>query len=51
LGAGKALTRKNATSDITPLVAETLALWGAQSQSVKRPGRGQKTETRRAVMW
>lgn len=50
LGAGKALTRKNATSDITPLVAETLALWGAQSQTVKRPGRGQKTETRRAVM-
>lgn len=28
--------RKNATSDITPLVSATLALWGAQSESVER---------------
>lgn len=32
--------RKTATSDITPLVAATLALWGAQSAKVKKPRRG-----------
>lgn len=37
---GSAWSRKNATSDITPVVACTLALWGAQSSKVKRPGSG-----------
>jgi hypothetical protein len=32
-----AWNRKNAASDITPLVACTLALWGAQSSTVKKP--------------
>ncbi len=31
--------RKSAESNITPLVAETLALWGAMSSDVKRPSR------------
>ena len=39
LGDSWAWNRKNASSDITPLVAATLALWGAQSSSVRRPGR------------
>lgn len=34
LGDAWAWNRKSATSDITPLVAATLALWGAQSESV-----------------
>lgn len=33
--------RRNADSDITPLVAVTLALWGAQNSNVKRPVRSQ----------
>lgn len=41
-----AWNRKNASSDITPLVATTLALWGAQTSSpVKRPtssGKGRR---------
>lgn len=37
--AGWAWNRKNATSDITPLVACTLALYGAQSSTVKKPTR------------
>jgi hypothetical protein len=32
-----AWNRKSDTSDITPLVACTLALWGAQSSTVKKP--------------
>lgn len=36
---GWAWNRANATSDITPIVAETLALWGAQSATVKRPSK------------
>lgn len=35
--AGWAWNRKSAASDITPLVACTLALWGAQSSTVKTP--------------
>lgn len=44
--------RKNADSDITPVVAETLALWGAQSSSVKKPGRGRGSSSsgRRATV-
>lgn len=36
---GWAWNRANSTSDITPIVAETLALWGAQSATVKRPSK------------
>ena len=39
LGDAWAWNRKNAASDITPLVACTLALWGAQSSTVKTPKR------------
>jgi phage terminase large subunit-like protein len=43
--------RKDANSDITPVVAETLALWGAKSSTVKKPGRGgRKSQGRRAVV-
>lgn len=48
LGAGWAWNRKDAVSDITPLVASTLALWGAQNDNVKRPTR--RTTSRTAVM-
>jgi hypothetical protein len=48
LGDAWAWNRKNATSDITPLVACTLALWGAQSSTVKKPQR--RSEGRRAVV-
>jgi hypothetical protein len=37
LGDAWAWNRKNAASDITPLVAATLALWGAQSSTVTQP--------------
>jgi len=39
LAGGWAWNRKDAASDITPVVSETLALWGAQSDNVKRPTR------------
>jgi hypothetical protein len=50
VGDAWAWNRKSATSDITPLVAGTLALWGAQSTSVKRPGGRRRTSERRAVV-
>lgn len=50
IGEGWAWNRKSATSDITPIVAETLAFWGAQSKAVKRPGRNRQTAGRRAVV-
>ena len=50
LAGGWAWNRKSATSDITPVVSETLALWGAQSTAVKRPGGQRRTEGRRAVV-
>jgi len=34
-----AWNRKDETSDITPVVAATLALWGAQKDDVERPTR------------
>lgn len=40
-----AWNRKDATSDITPVVALTLALWGAQNDNVKRPSRRKDTRT------
>lgn len=39
LAGGWAWNRKDAASDITPIVAETLALWGAQNENVHRPTR------------
>ena len=39
LGDAWAWNRKNSASDITALVACTLALWGAQSSTVKKPSR------------
>lgn len=42
LGDRWAWNRKSATSDITPIVAETLALWGAQSSIVKKPTRRER---------
>jgi hypothetical protein len=39
LSGGWAWNRKDATSDITPVVAATLALWGAQNENVIRPSR------------
>jgi len=39
LGDAWAWNRKTATSDITPIVAATLALWGAQNSTVVKPTR------------
>lgn len=39
VGGGKALTKKSSTSDITPITSQTLALWGAQRDDVKKPTR------------
>jgi hypothetical protein len=39
LAGGWAWNRKDAASDITPIVAQTLALWGAQNDNVHRPTR------------
>lgn len=50
LGAGWAWNRRTAVSDITPITSETLALWGAQSSTVKRPGGKRRSEDRRAVV-
>lgn len=49
LDAGWGWNRKGSDSDITPIVACTYALWGAQNSKVKRPGRA-KTSGRRAVI-
>lgn len=49
IGDGWGWNRKSATSDITPIVAETLALWGAQKLDAKRPTR-RRTSERRAVV-
>lgn len=47
-----AWNRKTATSDITPLVAETLALWGARLAKPKRAGSGRarSATSRKAVV-
>lgn len=47
VGAGWAWNKKTATSDITPTVSQTLALWGAKSDDVKKPRRtwGTKAST------
>jgi len=48
LQGGWAWNRKDATSNISPMVAETLALWGAQNDNVLRPTR--PTSNRMAVV-
>jgi len=40
LGDRWAWNRRVASADITPVVAATLALWGSQAKTVKRPGAG-----------
>lgn len=45
LGSGWAWNRKDAASDITPVVAVTLALWGAQNDNVERPTRRHGSRT------
>ena len=44
LQGGKALTKKATVSDITPLTSQTLALWGAQRDDVKKPRRSWGTK-------
>lgn len=48
LQGGWAWNRKDAASDISPIVSETLALWGAQNDNVTRPTR--RTSSRTAVV-
>ena len=50
IGTGWAWNKKSAESDITPIVAVTLALWGAQNTTVKRPGGRTRSERRTAVV-
>lgn len=45
IGAAWGWNRKDATSDITPVVSSTLALWGAQKDDVERPTRRQSERT------
>ena len=45
IGGGTALTKKSSTSDITPITSQTLALWGAQRDDVKKPVRNWTTTT------
>ena len=45
LAGGWAWNRKDAASDITPIVAETLALWGAQNDNVNRPAKRASSRT------
>jgi phage terminase large subunit-like protein len=44
-----AWNRRDEDSDITPVVSQTLALWGAQNDNVRRPTR-RATSGRRAVL-
>jgi len=43
VGSGWAWNKKTGTSDITPTVSQTLALWGAQNDNVKRPTKRAKS--------
>lgn len=45
-----AWNRKDATSDITPIVSATLALWGAQKDDVERPTRRRTSERTALVL-
>ena len=50
VGDGWIWNRKSADSDITPIISQTLALWGAQSSTVKKPAKKRRTTERRAVV-
>jgi len=50
LGDRWVFNRKTANADITSIVAEALALWGSQSDQVRRPGGGRRTGGRKAVI-
>ena len=50
LAGGWAWNRKDATSDITPVVAATLALWGARRDNVTRARGGQRSDRRAVVI-
>ena len=50
LQGGKALSKKHSTSDITPLTSQTLALWGAQRDDIKRPGANGRSNGRREAV-
>lgn len=50
LGDSWAWNKKSATADITPVDAETLALWGSQAGDVKKPARRGRSSSRRAVV-
>lgn len=50
LSGGWAWNRKDEQSDITPIVAETLALWGARNDTVKRPAQRDSSERRAVVL-
>jgi hypothetical protein len=45
-----AWNRRDEDSDITPVVSQTLALWGAQNDNVKRPKRGDGGGRRAVLM-
>jgi hypothetical protein len=47
LQGGQALSKKTSDADITPLTSQTLALWGAQRDDIKKP---QRSTTRRKVV-
>ena len=49
LQGGWAWNRKDSTSNISPMVSQTLALWGAQNDNVTRPTR-RTTSSRTAVV-
>lgn len=46
VGSGWAWNKKSTASDITPIVSQTLALWGAQRDDVARPSRSWAKTTR-----
>lgn len=50
LQGGKALSKRSSTSDITPLTSQTLALWGAQRDDIKRPTRSGRSSGRREAV-
>ena len=45
LQGGWAWNRKDAGSNVSPVVSQTLALWGAQKDNVERPSRRQVSST------
>ena len=50
LGPGWAWSKKSGDADITPTTSQTLALWGAQNNNVKRPTRRATASSGRRVV-